>query len=220
MNAANDDGVGEVFSITDAGVKNGGGDNVIIWFTFRGVDGLSHDLEFYIQHSDMNIQHTGQLALAYICNAVGLNEINDTSELVGKDYPGSTIAKVRLTIPRHVRLLNPVKTPTTSPTAGAGFQEPPQTDARYVYVISCTDTKENYCKIGIAKSPEKRLKELSTSSPHSLRLEFTRFCGNARRVEVAAHEHFNGCRMNGEWFSLEPYQAISFVNDNIDRASA
>jgi hypothetical protein len=211
---------GEMFVLIGAGVKPGEGNHASLWLTFRGEDGMSHSIEFYIQHSDQNIQHTGQWALSVICDAAGLREIEDTDELVGREYIASTIAKVRSRISRHARFLNPIKEPAIQPSAKAFFQDEPQPDARYVYVISCVDAKENYCKIGIAKSPEKRLKELSTSSPHTLRLEFARFCGNARRVEVKSHEHFADHRKNGEWFSMEPTKAISFVNDNIDRMAA
>lgn len=87
---------------------------------------------------------------------------------------------------------------------------------KYVYVISCTDTDRPMSKIGIAASPEKRVRQLSTSSPHTLRLEMTRYSENAKAIEAKAHEHFSEFRKNGEWFALPAQAAIAYVNKLAD----
>lgn len=86
--------------------------------------------------------------------------------------------------------------------------------------LTSYDTDEPLCKIGIANSPEKRLKQLSTSSPHALRLELTRYSENARAVEAAAHSHFSAERRNGEWFAVTASSAINFVNSEAARRLA
>lgn len=90
----------------------------------------------------------------------------------------------------------------------------PPEDGRYVYVISCLNTPKPIIKIGVASSPEKRVKQLATSSPHPLRLEMARHFSNALAIEAAAHEHFHEHRQSGEWFALAPDDAISFLSQD------
>ena len=90
----------------------------------------------------------------------------------------------------------------------------------YVYVMSCDAGVETLCKIGIAASPERRLRQIRTASPHMVRLEFARRADKARQIEASAHSHFSEQRRNGEWFSLPAATAISHINSAIDTEAA
>lgn len=212
-------GMSRLFYIVDAGVEPGEKYSAVLWLSLVEGNATSR-IRFYVEHPDMNIQQSGQSALSCLCHHLGMMNVADASEFIGKTIDLKALNEIYPYIRAHVALLDPpVKLAVCVPPCATPQQQPPSDD-RYVYVISCAETPNPICKIGIAGSPEKRLKQLSTSSPHALRLEFSRFCHNARDVEAVSHVHFHAHRLNGEWFSLDHRTAISFVNDNIDRMAA
>jgi hypothetical protein len=83
--------------------------------------------------------------------------------------------------------------------------------AKYVYVLSCTDGGSPLCKIGIANRPWKRLEELSTGSPHKIRMDFTIWHPHAVEIERLAHRDLRPFRRNGEWFAVPPMKAIKCI---------
>lgn len=91
-----------------------------------------------------------------------------------------------------------------------GFRE--RLGNQSVYVISC----EGYpVKIGIAKSPELRLRELQVGCPYRLHLYFSiEVEGDARKIEKHCHNQLSRFRLEGEWFEItveEAIEAVQFV---------
>jgi hypothetical protein len=83
-------------------------------------------------------------------------------------------------------------------------------DSASVYVIRA----DRWIKIGIAKDPSRRIKELVTGCPikpeiawQSRQVERS----VAYRVEKMAHEHFHHAHSNGEWFELSADDAIAVL---------
>lgn len=87
------------------------------------------------------------------------------------------------------------------------------TKRKYVYVISCVDSAMPLCKIGVASAPVRRLAQLSTSSPHKLKIECAQLHINPETVESAAHSHFSEYRRNGEWFGMNASPAVDFITN-------
>lgn len=74
---------------------------------------------------------------------------------------------------------------------------------QYVYFVQAEDTR--YYKIGYTtQDPEDRLKQLSTSSPHQLRIKgVVPFASREGEVaEQKLHDELDDCRLNGEWFEM------------------
>lgn len=81
--------------------------------------------------------------------------------------------------------------------------------ATYVYVIACfgKEPGENFelCKVGVAKSPGKRLAELQTGSPFYLEIAFQMAFpdrAQAMKVEREFHNRHRRSAEIGEWFRL------------------
>jgi hypothetical protein len=162
-------------------------------------------LEITLEHPIAHMQEKGQKAFSYLSVACEVPSPDDTSDFHGKTISAAAWDIVEL-------ILNPAPKRRPKPVVAAAKQEEkPEKSGRFVYVISCQDSGDTLCKIGIARSPEKRLQTLSTSSPHSLRLEFTRYAKNANEIEGAAHIHFANKRRNGEWFAISANTAISHI---------
>ena len=66
----------------------------------------------------------------------------------------------------------------------------------HLYAISMC--KSPYVKIGVAKEPRKRLKELQTGNPE--KLELTHVWGGLAKSEAHFHNFFGRFREHGEWF--------------------
>lgn len=173
-------------------------------------------MEIRVEDDNYDTQQRGQAALNYLLAEVGVFHRGGAEDLVDKRIHRREWDRVAsLAAPRATTVrVEPYRTPPVPPLS----QEPK--DGRFVYVISCHDVEEPLCKIGIANSPERRLRQLSTSSPHALRLELTRYADNARAVEAAAHSHFSAERRNGEWFAVPALSAITFINSEVARRSA
>ena len=67
-----------------------------------------------------------------------------------------------------------------------------------IYLI--TNKASNTCKIGYSRTPQQRIKELQTSNPFKLNLDFIINGDFTREKEI--HNLFNNYRLNGEWFNL------------------
>ena len=70
-----------------------------------------------------------------------------------------------------------------------------------VYIISDGE----YYKIGFSKSPAKRLKQLQTGQPNTLKLIYQRATSNARQIEKLLHTmlRYTRARHNSEWFTID-----------------
>lgn len=92
--------------------------------------------------------------------------------------------------------------------------------ADYVYVIGTVIVEEivGPVKVGVAKSPAARVRELQTGNPHRLIL-CSQFSVPSRKiaeaVERAFHETQNRHRLNGEWFDMDPISAVQLMCLNL-----
>lgn len=77
------------------------------------------------------------------------------------------------------------------------------------------------CKIGMAKDPAERLRQLVTGHPHKLVLaqSFPVEPHMAAHLERAAHIRLAAHRMQGEWFSVSREDAIAAVEAVINGAN-
>lgn len=82
----------------------------------------------------------------------------------------------------------------------------------FIYVIAAEENGP--CKIGFAKDPSKRLKQLQTGHPAPLRLWFSEpFSPTVvRKVERTIHETIKFDRSHGEWFDISVRDAIAEVS--------
>lgn len=79
---------------------------------------------------------------------------------------------------------------------------------RSVYLIRGNDS--NY-KIGIAKNPKQRLKQLQTGNSDRLTLVETYQSEFASKIESALHHQYSYARNEGEWFDLSIEIESNFV---------
>lgn len=84
----------------------------------------------------------------------------------------------------------------------------------YIYVL---ESGSGHLKVGFSRSPENRLRSISTNHPHPLRLAHSKQVPDKARVaERLAHAILGGKRCKGEWFTATLAEAV----DAIDRAVA
>lgn len=81
----------------------------------------------------------------------------------------------------------------------------------YIYAIG---NKSNLQKIGFAKNPSLRLKQLQTGNPEQLILHHYIEVpeSRVRLLEKHLHKELNYKKVKGEWFKLTPEECISFLN--------
>lgn len=85
----------------------------------------------------------------------------------------------------------------------------------YMYII--TD-QSNHIKVGISKNPNKRLKQLQTGQPTTLKILFTEKFECARdhllKIEALIHKEINRKykHMSGEWFEATEEQIEDIKN--------
>ncbi|MBD1389460.1 GIY-YIG nuclease family protein [Neiella sp. HB171785] len=82
---------------------------------------------------------------------------------------------------------------------------------QHLYVVRIKQTDQ--CKIGISKSPRKRLKALQTSNAMALELSLVfEVEGSAAKLEQRLHKQFKKKRLKGEWFcGLDDAQIVESV---------
>lgn len=85
-----------------------------------------------------------------------------------------------------------------------------------LYVISMAQ----WCKIGISNNPKRRLTEISTSSPLPPKLECTISSSNAERIEKEIHTELSHLNTNGEWFRIDPWDAVGICENMSDGESS
>lgn len=71
-------------------------------------------------------------------------------------------------------------------------------DRRHVYVIRA----DSFVKIGIAKNPTTRMREIQTGNPHKLEVIASWEVAKAEAHERALHAIYKAHRTQGEWFAL------------------
>jgi len=82
---------------------------------------------------------------------------------------------------------------------------------RYTYLIK--DDDNGLYKIGIAKDPQKRLKELQTGNPFQLRIVETYLSEYSNKVEKSLHRKYSHLKKEGEWFNLSIKDEVLFLTD-------
>jgi len=80
---------------------------------------------------------------------------------------------------------------------------------RSVYLIRGNDGKY---KIGIAKNPKQRIKQLQTGNSDKLVIIETYESENASKIESALHNQLAHLRNEGEWFDLSVSDEVSFID--------
>jgi len=83
---------------------------------------------------------------------------------------------------------------------------------RSIYLILNEET--GHIKIGIGKSPEKRIKQLQTGSSVKLKLLYQREVEHASKVERNLHFLYSMYRLEGEWFDI-PNISFKEIDDKI-----
>lgn len=68
----------------------------------------------------------------------------------------------------------------------------------YVYVLF----SENRFKIGMTKSPKKRIGNIQTASPFMVEVVAYQYSKDCLALERWLHDEFSDKRVKGEWFSL------------------
>ena len=86
-----------------------------------------------------------------------------------------------------------------------------------LYLI-CGHGRENEplrpVKIGIAANPESRIASLQTGSPRPLKILTYFDTPNreiAKKFESAFHKHYEAQRLAGEWFDIDPIEALELA---------
>jgi len=75
----------------------------------------------------------------------------------------------------------------------------------------------DYYKIGIAENPKTRLSNMSSGTPHKLKLVTTIKADDAKGVESSLHSIYHLSKHKGEWYSLLPNAVNSLkALDRID----
>jgi hypothetical protein len=78
----------------------------------------------------------------------------------------------------------------------------------------------DYYKIGIAKNPDERLRQLSAGTPHVLELVTTLESNDAKELETKLHSFKDMKKKRGEWFYLgndfvESLKELDFLSPKI-----
>ena len=80
----------------------------------------------------------------------------------------------------------------------------------YIYLIKC-ETDSQY-KIGVSKSPQRRLKQIQTGNPSKVSLITTYQSEIAYKIEKVLQRRFSHLKKEGEWFDLSIKDETSFLN--------
>lgn len=81
----------------------------------------------------------------------------------------------------------------------------------YVYLIK--NSGDDTYKIGVAKSPNNRLKQLQTANPFNLLLIEMYETENAYKIEKTLHRYFSHLKKEGEWFSFSISEELDFIEN-------
>lgn len=68
----------------------------------------------------------------------------------------------------------------------------------YLYVLQC----QNFVKIGVSKTPNRRIKQLQTGNPYKIYLLLNLKVEDAYQAENFFHKKFKNQNSMGEWFEV------------------
>jgi hypothetical protein len=80
---------------------------------------------------------------------------------------------------------------------------------RSVYLIRGDNGKY---KIGVAKNPKQRIRQLQTGNSDKLVIIETYKSENATKIESALHNRYSHVRNVGEWFDLSITEEVNFID--------
>ena len=89
-------------------------------------------------------------------------------------------------------------------------QKPSRSEPECVYLIWAIGS--DMFKIGIARDPSSRLKNLQVGSPLKLAISRIYFCSNPADMEVKLHSRFKKYHSHGEWFEVKSATAIALFD--------
>ncbi|MBN2971021.1 GIY-YIG nuclease family protein [Roseomonas aeriglobus] len=81
-----------------------------------------------------------------------------------------------------------------------------------VYFISQVENDRVFTKIGRARNIEKRRRDLQTGNPVALAVVGWINAADDHALERALHAHFATRRLSGEWFAIEPADALPMLS--------
>jgi hypothetical protein len=70
----------------------------------------------------------------------------------------------------------------------------------FIYLVKATNS--NFCKIGLSKTPLKRMSKLQTGNAEDLTVLHLVFVFNAKEIESSLHKYYSSCWTRGEWFDI------------------
>jgi len=80
-----------------------------------------------------------------------------------------------------------------------------------VYLIQSLEN--GFYKIGVSKNPKKRIKQLQTGNPVTLKLITVFKTEYPYQIESFLHKRFSHCHREGEWFELDINNELFFLNE-------
>ncbi len=80
-----------------------------------------------------------------------------------------------------------------------------------IYLIKSLN--EGVYKIGVSKSPNKRLKQIQTGNPAPVEILYLYETENAYKIEKALHNRYSHFNTHGEWFELSIKEEMSFIDN-------
>jgi len=85
----------------------------------------------------------------------------------------------------------------------------------FVYII-CEDIENGPTKIGISKSPQKRVSTLQTGNYRKLIIYEKMKCENMITFEKFLHKQFESFHLSGEWFDIKPNDASNSIKKYLE----
>ena len=82
---------------------------------------------------------------------------------------------------------------------------------KYIYLIQSLEN--SYYKIGVSKHPNKRLSELQTGNPSSMKLITLHKTEYAHQIEKTLHRRYSHLNREGEWYNLSVANEVSFIEE-------
>ena len=80
-----------------------------------------------------------------------------------------------------------------------------------IYLIHCEET--NRYKIGVSKTPKKRLQTLQTGNDSEIKLIHEYETKYAYKIEKSFHNLYSYLKTKGEWFDLDLEFEVNFLNE-------
>ena len=82
---------------------------------------------------------------------------------------------------------------------------------KYIYLIKNID--DSFYKIGVARDPNKRIRQLQTGNSSKLSLITTYKSPIAYKIEKVLHNRYSYLRKEGEWFDFSINEEVNFIEN-------